>query len=181
MFKSYFANDRSAILNLKKFLWIIPFFMLVPAVSAKSPLKQDAQYVIAKELTDGLDKCSSLAFTNIDILLNSAELQKYCTYPYEIVSRTDIFDENVLNENLRMILKTAAATGEGLIVRNKVEQGIYVDSADRKKYFSAPYDVVTTKQMPKILCVWLMIVYDENSKLFDRTPTCKAKLEEKDK
>lgn len=157
---------------MKKILLSIALCGAATPVIAQSPLKQEVQIKILKEQIAALDRCSGLAFINPNILLNSAELQKSCTIPYQIFSDDQIFDDSVIDEDSHLFFKSASAAAYGVIVRNKNDRGLYVENEYRKKYYSAPYDGVTTNQMPQVVCAFLEAVYDKKPKYFDEKPTC---------
>ncbi|WP_313043243.1 hypothetical protein [Acinetobacter sp.] len=157
---------------MKKVLFALALCGFTSSVIAQSLLKQDIQVKILQEQITALDRCSALAFINPNILLNSAEFQKYCTIPYEIFSDDRVFDESVIDEDSHLIFKTASAVAHGIIVRNKNDRGLFVEPGDREKFYSSPYDGVTTSQMPKVLCACLESIYKKTPKYFNKKPTC---------
>lgn len=157
---------------MKKVLFALALCGFTTSVIAQSLLKQDIQVKILQEQITALDRCSALAFINPNILLNSAEFQKYCTIPYEIFSDDRVFDDSVIDEDSHLIFKTASAVAHGIIVRNKNDRGLFVVPEDRKKFYSSPYDGVTTSQMPKVLCAYLESIYKKTPKYFNKKPTC---------
>ncbi len=163
---------------MKKILFGIALMGIASMISAKSSLTVDEQINILKEQTYALNKCSSLAIIDADNLLNSVNNNVNCTIPYMVFSESNLFDESLIDQEEQSILKAAAAVAYGTIIRNKNDRGLFVKDEDREKFYNSPYDVITTKQMPKAICAYLLVIYDKKPQYFNNEPSCKKVLEE---
>ena len=162
---------------MKKVLLGLFLFGCTSVVFSKNSLSSDIQMKIIKEQTYALNKCSSLALIDSDVLLSSENNQINCTVPYIVFSESEVFDNAVIGKEEQLILKTASAVAYGIIVRNKNDRGLPVKEEDREKFYSPPYDDVTTKQMPKAVCAYLLALYDNKPQYFNTAPSCKKMIE----
>ncbi len=162
---------------MKKVLLGLFLFGCTSVVFSKSSISSDIQMKIIKEQTYALNKCSSLALIDSDVLLSSESNQINCTVPYIVFSESQVFDDAVIDKEEQLILKAASAVAYGIIIRNKSDRGIPIKDEDREKFYSHPYDDVTTKQMPKAVCAYLLALYDNKPQYFNASPSCKKMIE----
>lgn len=157
---------------MNKFIFGFLIVCFSSDIFAENKVPHASQLKIIKEQTTGLNKCSGLALINPESLLNSKENQANCEIPYIVFSESNLFSNTVINKNDQLLLKSASAVAKGIIVRNKNDRGIIVDSEDRQIFYNAPYDVITTKQMPKVTCAYLSTLYEKKPQYFEKKPSC---------
>lgn len=157
---------------MNKIILGILVFSFSSHIFAETKASKESQLKIIKEQTTSLNKCSGLAMINPESILSSKENLDSCKIPNYVFSQLNIFSKTVIDRDDFLQLISASAVAKGIVVRNQNDRGFPVDNDDRAKYYNAPYDVVTTKQMPVVLCAYLTDLFKKSPQFFDKAPTC---------